>query len=92
MEKKQLMEGNYITKGEVDEKVKNIEGVGLGVMLGDKESRMKYPEKSQKVKELEEINKKQDEEIKNLKDKVSLFEKENKEIKEMLMKLLEQKK
>lgn len=86
------MEGNYITKGEVDEKVKNIEGVRLGVMLGDKESRMKYPEKSQKVKELEEINKKQDAEIKNLKDKVSLFEKENKEIKEMLMKLLEQKK
>lgn len=35
------MEDNYITKGEVDEKVKNIEGVGLGVMLGDKESRMK---------------------------------------------------
>lgn len=28
------MEGNYITKGEVDEKVKNIEGVRLGVMLG----------------------------------------------------------
>lgn len=86
------MEGDYITKGEVDEKVKNIEGVGLGVMLGGKKSRMKYPEKSQNVKELEEINEKQDAEIKNLKDKVSLFEKENKEIKEMLMKLLEQKK
>lgn len=83
----------YYNKGKVDEKVKkNIEGVGLGVMLGDKKSRMKYPEKSQKVKELEEINEKQDAEIKNLKDKVSLFEKENKEIKEMLMKLLEQKK
>ncbi|WP_277284043.1 YadA-like family protein [Sneathia sanguinegens] len=82
----------YRASGSVNTSGNLALGVGLGVMLGDKESRMKYPEKSQKVKELEEINKKQDAEIKNLKDKVSLFEKENKEIKEMLMKLLEQKK
>ena len=82
----------YRASGSVNTSGNLALGVGLGVMLGDKESRMKYPEKSQKVKELEKINKQQDEEIKNLKDKVSLFEKENKEIKEMLMKLLEQKK
>ena len=82
----------YRASGSVNTSGNLALGVGLGVMLGDKESRMKYPEKSQKVKELEEINKKQDAEINNLKDKVSLFEKENKEIKEMLMKLLEQKK
>ena len=82
----------YRASGSVNTSGNLALGVGLGVMLGDKESRMKYPEKSQKVKDLEEINKKQDEEIKNLKGKVSLFEKENKEIKEMLMKLLEQKK
>ena len=82
----------YRASGSVNTSGNLALGVGLGVMLGDKESRMKYPEKSQKVKELEEINKKQDAEIKNLKDKVSLFEKENREIKELLMKLLEQKK
>ena len=82
----------YRASGSVNTSGNLALGVGLGVMLGDKESRMKYPEKSQKVKELEKINKQQDEEIKNLKNRVSLFEKENKEIKEMLMKLLEQKK